>query len=167
MVRQHIFENFFSANIADFWGFEMCIIVDSNAAHQIKNATSDGKPVRDWLLDPRSQAGLVVGGKLTGELVRAGLERTMVELRRAARLCVVRDQDVTKAEQQIVSAGGCRSNDLHVVALARAAACQLIFTSDKLLHSDLKNRILMPQRVSIYQRAIPSHKSLLTACTCK
>ena len=142
----------------------MCIIVDANCASDLSNKTVDGKPVLRWLLDPRRRAGLILGGKLTYELNRAGLRSTLIVLSQAGRLHRVSDEELRRREVELVAEGICRSNDLHVVALTLLTGCNLVFTRDKPLHVDLKRYSPRGRRVSIYQYA--SHARLLTACTC-
>lgn len=137
-------------------------MVDANAAHDIKNQTECGLPVIKWLLAPNIRSGLVVGGKLTDELRAAGLKSTLVELSRAGRLHAINDEEISKIEVKIRAS--CRSNDSHVVALAKVSRCSTVFTKDMPLHQDLKNRSLLPNGVSIYQT--PEHSHLLTECRC-
>jgi hypothetical protein len=141
----------------------MCIIIDANAAHDLKNATPDGKPVLSWLL--RGRGGLVAGGKLTRELVSAGLDGTLVTLARAGRFHRVPDDDVDSTQATLREQGLCRSNDLHVLAVAIVSGCRLIFTRDRELHRDSRNRAVLEPTAVIYQTAAHSH--LLRECRCR
>jgi hypothetical protein len=140
----------------------MCIIVDANAAHDLKNQTADGKPVLSWLL--RGRGGLVAGGRLTSELVSAGLGETLATLARAGRFSRVPDDQVDRAEAFLQELGLCRSNDLHVLAVAVVSKCRLIYTKDRALHRDAKNRSVLEPAADIYQNAAHSH--LLRECRC-
>jgi hypothetical protein len=142
----------------------MCIIVDANAAHDLSNRTDDGKPVLRWLFNRKRRAGLILGGKLATELVKAGLTHTLVELSRAGRLHRVAGDLLSHRENTLAKQGTCQSNDLHVVALCLVTGCRLVFTRDKPLHADLRRHSEAGRRIAIYQAA--SHARLLTECDC-
>jgi hypothetical protein len=140
----------------------MCIIVDANSARDLSAPTADGKPVLKWLLT--GKGGLIVGGLLKRELVRAGLQSTMVALSRAGRLRNLDDGKVSDVAAQICAGKKCLSNDPHVLAVAIVSGCRLFFTKDKDLHKDIKNKEILNPSASIYTSQ--SHKHLLTECRC-
>ena len=142
----------------------MCIIVDANSAHDLSKRTKDGEPVLRWLLDPKRRGGLIVGGKLTAELDKAGFRATLAELSRAGRLHRIRDDVLEQRERTLRAEGSCVSNDVHVVALALTSGCGLVFTKDTQLHQDLKRHSPPGRRIAIYQRE--SHARLLVPCEC-
>jgi hypothetical protein len=143
----------------------MCIILDANAAHDLTNQTPDGKPVLDWLLDKNSKSGMIIGGKLTHELGGiSGMRDILQILKSAARLHEVDNEALAREENAVKALNGHKSNDLHVLALARASRSALIFTKDKPLHKDLKNKNLVKQKISIYQTV--KHVKLLKVCVC-
>jgi hypothetical protein len=110
------------------------------------------------------KGGLVVGGKLTRELSRAGLQTIMVVLSRAGRLHAVDDEKVEVVTKTVTKANQCCSNDCHVIAVAMVSGCRLIFTRDHNLHADAKNKAILNPPASIYQTK--SHSHLLTECRC-
>jgi predicted nucleic acid-binding protein len=140
----------------------MCIIVDANCIHHLVNRTESGKPVLQWLFNPKKKAGLILGGKLTKEVSIVSFLPTLVELDRARRVHRVKESVVTALISTLEAK--CKSNDAHVVALALASRCNLVFTSDSKLHEDLKDHAPVKERISIYQT--PDHSHLLTSCTC-
>lgn len=142
----------------------MCIIVDANAAFELSNKTDDGMPVLQWLLNPRVKAGLIIGGKLAAELRGIKFSQVLLTLRRAGRLHIIPDQRLKEKEQSLITSGACRSNDVHVVALALATRCNVVFTRDVLLHADLRFNSVAGNRITIYQNA--SHSHLLVECRC-
>jgi len=142
----------------------MCIIVDANCAHDLSNATDDGKPVLRWLLNPKRRSGLILGGKLATELARAGLLSTLSVLKQANRLHRISDSVLNRCEEELVAQGTCKSNDIHVVALTLITGCTLVFTRDKPLHADLKRHSAPGRRIAIYQTS--SHARLLNECSC-
>jgi hypothetical protein len=140
------------------------MIVDANCAHDLSTRSADDTPVLRWLLNPRQRAGLVLGGKLTSELDKAGLRTTLAELSRAGRLHRIPDDVLRRREDELAALGTCQSNDAHVVALTLVSRCTLVFTRDKPLHADLKRHSEPGRRVTIYQTA--AHARLLTDCDC-
>lgn len=142
----------------------MCIIIDANSAHEVVNLTEDGKPVLHWLLDPKQRAGLILGGKLSRELDKAGFRSTLLNLSRVGRLHRVDDEILSQRVAELEKQRWCKSNDLHVVALSMITKCKLVFSKDKLLHVDLKNFSKYENRISIYQNS--SHFRLLQPCEC-
>ena len=143
----------------------MCIIVDANSSHELVNKTTDGAPVLRWLLHPTRRSGLVIGGQLAKELVRAGFTEILRVLNQAGRLHRIEDSAVDKRAARLRKSGSCVSNDQHVVALALITGCDIVFTKDKALHQDLKRHAPTGQRISIYQQA--SHARLLRTCDCQ
>lgn len=142
----------------------MCIIVDANAAHDLATKTDHGIPVLKWLLNPKKKAGLIWGGKLAEELALRSLNDTLLQLSRAGRLHRIDDAKIDPIEKNLTQTGSCKSNDAHVVALCLASSCQLVFTKDQPLHSDLKAHSKKGKKISIYQNEAHSH--LLTSCEC-
>ena len=141
----------------------MCIIIDANAVGDLVEPSEHGAPVLKWLLT--GGGALIVGGKLTGELSKSGRMRsTLVTLNQAGKLHGLDDDKVRSVTEQIVAKGHCCSNDPHVIAAAMVSGCRLIFSRDKDLHKDAKNRDVLTPAASIYQNK--DHQHLLTACDC-
>jgi hypothetical protein len=141
----------------------MCIILDANAVHDLVKKTVDGKPVLRWLLS-KEGAGLVIGGKLTGELTRAGMTDTLRVLSQAGRLHSFNGEAVSTVEQALKRKGDCKSNDHHVVALSLISGCNVVFSRDVNLHRDIKHHRQSRRDVAIYQGA--EHAHLLKVCKC-
>lgn len=142
----------------------MCIIVDTNVAFELTNNTVDGRPVLQWLLQPRRKAGLVIGGDLLRELGGNKFGAVLKTLRQAGRLHTIPAKQIALKQEALEATGVCKSNDAHVIALSLVAQCNIVFTRDLLLHADLRTHSMPGKRISIYQNA--SHKHLLTECTC-
>jgi hypothetical protein len=140
----------------------MCMVVDANAASHLCNTTVDGKPVLAWLL---KHGRLAIGGTVTDELIRAGLRETLVALDRAGRIRRFEGPALVDAERGFRGHRHVRSNDQHVLALVSVSRCSVVFSGDQRLHSDLKNKLVLDARPSIYQNE--SHKHLLTPDACK
>lgn len=132
----------------------MCIIVDVNMAESIllKGDAQLAGPVFTWLL--KRGGRVVTGGKLAREL--AGNRRilpVLAELRRAGRLRVENEARVDAEELSVSETGLCRSNDAHVVALARVSGARTLCTNDHALMADFRRATLIDRpRGSIYSR---------------
>ena len=79
----------------------------------------------------------------------------------------VNDDDVDVETDAIRSQGICRSDDEHVLALARVSGARLLFTNDRDLQEDFRNRqIIAGTRGRIYTTVDysdvrPTHRDLL------
>lgn len=139
----------------------MCIVVDANVSHKMAGDHPDGSCVLRWLLYGRGK--LVVSEEILAELVRTPLSTTILVLDQAGKICRVDEDDFTRYKEQVINSGMMVSNDPHILAVILTSQCDLVFSNDKPLHRDLKNRHLVPD-VSIYQTA--RHKKLLGECRC-
>jgi len=76
----------------------------------------------------------------------------------------VPDQKITEELRTVIDLGLCKSNDAHVIALARAAKARVLVSDDRDLFRDFKNpRLLNNPRGKVYQRR--QHAKLLnTPC---
>lgn len=132
----------------------MCLIVDANLAGIVFGSPPhpDFIPVLDWL--QKGDGCLIVGGHLGTELERLEkARRFLVSLLRAGRAKRIPARQVADEEAVVLQAGHCRSNDRHVVALARVSGARTLCTHDKDLQKDFKNRQLIAEpRGSVYTR---------------
>ena len=107
-----------------------------------------GQRFRRWVEGPNGR--LVVGGQLRQELGSSKAARWLQELDRAGRLTSVDDSSVDRRAASLRNLpagepGSCRSNDHHVIALAQISGARLLFSNDRALHQDFKNRRLIDQ----------------------
>jgi hypothetical protein len=139
----------------------MCVIVDANRAAVFFSdlLSGDHEPVVRWI--ERRGGRLVYGGRLRDELLRVSAAVLVLQQwRLAGRAIEVSDELIDEEETRVGSLGLCRSNDQHVIALARLSGARLLCTSDRLLMDDFRNPRLVPRpRGRIYQR--PAHARLL------
>ena len=132
----------------------MCLSVDASLAGIVFSSPPhpDFVPVLDWL--EKKDGCLIVGGRLGTELAR--LERArrfLIALLRAGRAKQIPAEQVTREESTVLETGLCRSNDSHVIALARVSGARTLCTHDKELQKDFRNHQLIAKpRGSIYQR---------------
>ena len=123
----------------------MCLIVDASVVGEMFSGddASAGKAILNWLNDRKGT--IVVGGKLLKELDQGSNKFT--EWARQALLGeVMRKVDDTKVDvrtTQLSNAGGCKSNDPHVIALAQLGGARLLYSNDRDLHHDFRNKRLI------------------------
>lgn len=145
----------------------MCVIVDANVACLVftKSPDRDFLPVLQWIADPDKHGRLVYGGELARELLRVGtVARYLRELQRAGRAILIPDEKVRPEEKRVTDTGICRSDDPHVIALARASGARTLCSRDGDLHHDFKNpNLISSPRGSVYQT--PQHAHLLRHTT--
>lgn len=128
----------------------MCAIVDTNAVGELWDGGSSaaGQHFRRWVEGPNGR--LVVGGQIRQELGSSGAAQWLQELDRAGKLTRVDDSRVDRQAASLRSVpasdpGSCRSDDHHVIALAQISGARLLFSNDKDLHKDFKNKRLIDQ----------------------
>lgn len=140
----------------------MCIVIDANAAHRLNTSDKAGAAVLQWLL--RGKGKLVVSNDLLKELSRTPVSSILVTLSQAGRLVRANEMLCQQTRKHLEERVEMKSNDHHVVSLVITSACELVFTEDRALHRDLKNRSIIGHHCSVYKTA--SHKHLLGECRC-
>ena len=124
----------------------MCAIVDANVAHEVfgANRPPAGEAFYKWI-----NAGggrLVVGGKLLQELKSvSGYRRWALEDNRAARgrMRTKGDTEVNARTAELQAEAALRSDDPHVIALAQVSGSRLLYSNDRALQQDFRNRALI------------------------
>src|SRR5436853_4523455 len=105
----------------------MCVIVDTNEAHRFfqRSPTSDYAPVIRWITTGSGR--LRYGGKLKAELLHIqDAARLLRQWSAAGRAADEGDERVAAEERRVDALGVCRSNDLHVIALARVSGARVL-----------------------------------------
>ena len=133
----------------------MCAIVDVNNCHKIfgdlEQRTPAGRYFFDWL--EGSTGRLILGGtKFNSEIGKVGYYigwlKTAIRTGHAHR---VKDHLVDTGEQELATSNVCKSDDLHLIALARIGGARLLFSEDPDLHDDFRNPgIIANPRGKIY-----------------
>jgi hypothetical protein len=136
----------------------MCLILDTHIIHKVFPLPSaDFEPIHRALLG--GTAKCVYGGGLTREyqqMVR--FRRLLLRLDQQGVAKQFPDLEVDSAEEKLRQRGLCKSNDLHVVALAVVSKARLLCSEDAVLGDDFTNpAILSNPRGSIYKRAEHAH----------
>src|SRR5438552_10233483 len=117
----------------------MCLIVDTNVAHKILLQIDDPdfKDVHARLFAVKQPAAaLVYGGRLAREYAgNDRIRRVVLALERNGAAIRVSDNLVEGETAWAVASGLCRSNDPHIIGLARAANVRLLCSHDQELHT--------------------------------
>ena len=144
----------------------MCIIVDANKLGNFlaEPANDDAAPIREWLDRGEGSIFYSTGGKFTKEIGK----EAKIRLQNYSRNGKAKLFPASKFEQDLrdlQAQGGLRSNDPHILALARASGARLLYTGDQDLIEDFKNKRFIDQpRGKIYSGA--ANANLLTKSIC-
>lgn len=93
----------------------------------------------DWLENGKGK--LAIGGRLRYELGQSERFQVLLDLLLQAGSAVdIPDREVDTATETLQSQGICKSDDEHVLALAKVSGARLLFTNDRELQKDFKNR---------------------------
>lgn len=146
----------------------MCLIVDANRLGKFlaDPPNEDALPIRKWL-NRRSGSGTLVystGGKFESEL-RGKARRRLADYAQAGKARLVPAARFARDEAELFASDQLQSDDPHVLALARASGARILYTCDKKLKTDFKNRdLISAPRGKIYSGA--ANANLLTSSAC-
>ncbi len=142
----------------------MCLIVDTNVASKFFRAQEfpEALPLWKWVNGPRGC--LVYGGTdLEREYKRVNeAQRVLRSLKQAGRAIEADRSQVDRVRDELLEEESCRSNDQHIIALARVSGSRLLYSEENwnFLLDDFKNPVLINKpRGKIYKRS--EHKDLL------
>ena len=122
----------------------MCAILDNDVVHEVfgDRRSPAGQAFFDWIDSGRGR--LIGGGRLLKELARnesfGSWWRDAVLAGLATR---VGDEAVEAETVRLTERKACGSNDEHVIALAVIGAARLLYSNDRKLQSDFKDRRLI------------------------
>ena len=142
----------------------MCLIVDNSVRDRVflKPDDKDFGKLHSCLFGKGRPAVMIVyGGKLKREYFeRDKIKNLLRELVRAGRARIVDDGQVDQEMAIVIASGLCRSDDEHIIALARVAKVRLLCTDDGDLKRDFSSKTLINHvRGKVYGHA--RHKHLL------
>jgi len=111
------------------------------------------EPVSSRLFSRKPQLRVAYSGLLQRELFEnGGIRQVLRELDAAGRAKVVPEQIIKEEEQSVRNLDLCVSNDVHIIALARAASARVLISLDQKLHQDFTNpKLLNSPRGKVYQ----------------
>ena len=122
----------------------MCAILDASVVHKVfgDNLSEAGRKFFEWLNTGKGK--LVVGGRLLQELERTYASREWLkQALLAGRAVRFDDHRIGSETGALKRAGSCRSNDPHVIALARISDVRFLYSDDRALQRDFKDRTLI------------------------
>ena len=146
----------------------MCMIVDASklADFLADPIRMDSEPIHNWL--ERGMGVLVysTGGQYGVELNRTPkLKVKLADYARSGRARVIRPERFAADERALTRRSDRRSNDAHVLALARESGARLLYTGDDALMADFKDKnFINGPRGKIYSSA--ANRRLLTREVC-
>jgi predicted nucleic acid-binding protein len=144
----------------------MCLIVDANAGGIF---LAQPGPIRDWLLGAAGNPRLVAAGALRTELTQISeVSRFLVQLERAGRLRSAPSESLDLEVRRLHRQANCRSNDLHVLALAIVSGARTLATFDGALAADFRSAsIISRPRGNVYRNPkIHAHLLRHTPTSC-
>ena len=154
----------------------MCVIVDADVADVVFGAAANKPDAASEFLSQISSHGpvVVIGGRLKRKLSdRTNFRVWHRVASQSGHVHNVSDTDVDKEEAELLKSANCKSNDQHVLALARVSGAHLLYTADKDLLDDFRNRDLIQKpRGKVYKtpnngKFTDDHRNLLLNCNCK
>ena len=138
----------------------MCVIVDADVSHKVfaDPTMSEYLPLLKWIISGSGR--LVVGGTNLQELWPFERARRLIEewIRTGKAVRLTDDQlESEKGDWQALV----KSNDVHVIALARASGARLLCTGDLILERDFKNTALIDRPPGKLYKIAKTHRRLL------
>ncbi|WP_424945742.1 hypothetical protein [Candidatus Spongiihabitans sp.] len=143
----------------------MCIIIDTNKIHDfLKDPPSDDtQPIHIWLAQKGGSFVYTTDGKYGEELKT--VKYRLLEYVRKGQARVFTEKQTAPEKEHLENLGQHISNDIHILALAKASGARLLYTGDKDLMADFKKKAIIDPRGKIYSGS--GHKNLLKKDLCK
>ena len=144
----------------------MCIIVDTNklGAFLADPTDEDSRPIRKWLDRGAGSIVYSTDGKFAQE-IQGRIKTRLAVYARAGRAKLIPGSRFADDERNLKAHANLRSDDPHVLALARAAGVRLLYTADSNLILDFKDkRFIDRPRGKVYSGA--HNAVLLTGSVC-
>ena len=130
----------------------MCAIIDANVVGEVfgPNPTPAGKEFRAWII--KRSGRLICGGELLEELMGSsdGFRKWAREALNSGRMKNINKKEVETRTKKIRQESLHSSNDPHILALAQVSGARLLYSDDKKLREDFKNKKLLDPVGSIY-----------------
>lgn len=123
----------------------MCAIVDANVAGEVFGPSPQpaGEKFFEWI--NKGSNRLVAGGKLLEELELSSRDfRIWASVAiSAGKMRIISESAVNARTEEIHGEGVCRSDDPHVLALAQVSGARLLYSNDRALQQDFKDKELI------------------------
>ena len=123
----------------------MCAIVDASVANEVFSTDPPQAGLRfvEWIDTGRGQ--LVATGKLLEELNKTLAREWIQQAFIAGLIKDVSESDVEAKTEELQNKQVCTSDDPHVIALAQVSGARLLYSHDRDLQKDFKNKRLIDQ----------------------
>ena len=135
----------------------MCAILDANQVGDFLKEKENFNSLWNWVLKKK---GKFIYGGTTFNAEYGKLFNLFKDLRQRNILKRIDEEEVNKEEEKLLKNVELKSNDAHIIALAKVADVKLLVSKDKKLRTDFEAII----GGNIYQDN--SHEHLLTADIC-
>lgn len=122
----------------------MCTIIDANVAHELTEPYPDSAGTRFLERVESGTLEVVVGGQLRKELNRTSIREWVRQAIVGGKARSVNDEAVDAKTEEVHASGLCLSDDPHIIALALISGARLLYSNDRDLQRDFKNRELVP-----------------------
>lgn len=122
----------------------MCIIIDTNRLGTFLHSDNeDSVPIHKWL---KKNGTLIysTGGKFKAEIGQKAKNK-LLPYHQAGMAKHIPHHQFAEEEHALEGQTALQSNDIHILALARSTGARLLYTSDKNLIQDFKNRKFIDQ----------------------
>ena len=145
----------------------MCMIIDTNLINEFlkKPDHEDMAPIHDWV----NRSGRIVystGDKFSSELQLSARKELTRYAQEGKAKFIPAERVAEEATNLRKNMSEIKSDDQHVLALARLSQTRLLCTSDQKLMADFRNHeIIRAPRGRVYQNK--QHQNLLKTSTCK
>lgn len=144
----------------------MCVIIDANVLGKFLSEpeNEDCNPIYRWLWS----GGRIVysSGSQFRHEIGASARSKLRELASKGNAVLISAQEFQDIEDDVRTGGLCRSDDFHILALARFTRARVLYTKDQKLIHDFKNKDLIDKpRGRIYTNK--SNKNLLNRSMCR
>lgn len=123
----------------------MCAIVDANVVAKVFGGKSSdaGKKFFLWIAND-DRGCLVVGGKLLEELGKVSVfQKWAREAVNSGNMKIINTAQVDTREAELRKIPHYVSNDPHIIALAQVSGARLLYSNDRKLQQDFKNKDLI------------------------
>lgn len=144
----------------------MCIIIDANVLGKFLSepGNEDCDPIYRWL----KNGGRIVysSGSQFGNEIGASAKSKLSELAGKGSAVLIDAREFQEIEANVRKDGFCKSKDFHILALARFTRTRVLYTKDKNLIQDFKNKKFIDNpRGRIY--STKSNTDLLNRSICQ
>ena len=143
----------------------MCIIIDTNKIHEFLNEppSDDTRPIHDWVAKKSGSLIYTTYGQYGDELKT--VQKRLLTYYRSGKATHIGKEKIISEEAKLQVANEHISDDVHILALARASGARLLYTGDKNLMTDFKTKSIIDNpRGKIYSNA--KQKNLLKPGLC-